>query len=86
MMVDLIMSVCYAVLSCALIPQVINNMRNHRCGVLLKTSLITAIALTVVFACMLIVELFLSAAITMITALLWWVLVLQRINYRGENE
>ncbi len=70
-------------LTYALVPQVIKGFKEKRGYIALQTSSITATGMYVMAFTYFTLELYFSAFITLVTALLWSTLLCQRIRYKN---
>lgn len=81
MLWDILMGVSSVILAVSLLPQIICNIIYKKCDIILQTSIMTAIPLTVTCISMLALRLPFAGISTLITAGMWWVLIVQRVIY-----
>lgn len=83
---DILMGSSSVVLAFSLFPQVLHNIQNQHCGIVLKTSLTTAVPLTITCISMLALELYFAGVATSLTAITWWVIVFQSFLWSQDDK
>ncbi len=78
---DIVITVCIIAFSYALIPQVIQGFRERKGLINAQTSLITSIGMLTLSVVYLTLRLYFSAALALLTGILWEVLFLQKMIY-----
>ena len=82
MSTDMIMMVAILALGIGLVPQIVNGFKTRTCGVVMWTSVITAVALWVLTWCFLDMKLWFSAFGCSTQGTMWGIIVGQGIAYR----
>lgn len=77
---DFIIAGCVIILLISLIPQIIYNFQYKVCEVTLKTSVPTSLALMIMAVTFSFLDLYFSFALNILTAIAWFVLIIQRIK------
>jgi hypothetical protein len=79
---DLVIMIVNIALGYALIPQIIDSFKTKKCEVTVQTSAVSSISLYVMAIAVLTLNLYLSAIITLLDAILWTILLFQKLTYK----
>lgn len=79
---DILIAICTFLFAYSLVPQIIAGYREKKGLVEIQTSLITALGLYLVAAAMFTLHLYFSASMNFLTAILWSVILIQKLIYK----
>ena len=79
---DIIITICIIGFSYALIPQIYKGFKEKKGTIHLQTSIITPIGLYILSVIYITLNLFFSAIMMFINAILWTTLLIQKIKYK----
>ena len=79
---DLAIMIINIALGYALVPQIIKGFKKKKGDVTLQTSIVSSISLFVMAFTVLTLDLYLSTIITFVDAVLWTILLVQKLKYK----
>lgn len=82
---DVVLSICFAALSYAMIPQVIYSIINQEVKISSQTLWINSIALTIITFNFCMMEFLFSSIANTITMMSWWTLLFLKFRYKTHD-
>lgn len=79
---DLVIMFVNIALGYALVPQIIKGLKNRKGYVTLETSVVSSVSLYIMAIAVFTLGLYLSAIITFVDAILWTILLIQKLKYK----
>ena len=79
---DIVIMLVNIALGDALVPQIIKDFKAKKCEVTIQTSAVSAISLYIMAIAVFTLNLYFSAAITFLDAILWTIILIQKFRYK----